>query len=82
MKIDIRFDENMNRPKYFVTKKKPNKKIEIFEIRTEATKQLDNCEKATSFRDSIKVKNVDTNKYISIHENKTDINKEFLELSL
>lgn len=41
MKIDIRFDENMNRPKYFVTKKKPNKKIEIFEIRTEATKQLD-----------------------------------------
>ena len=31
----------MNRPKYFVTKKKPNKKIEIFEIRTEATKQLD-----------------------------------------
>lgn len=41
MKIDIRFDENMNRPKYFVTKKKPNKKIEIFEIRTDATKQLD-----------------------------------------
>ena len=41
MRIDIRFDENMNRPKYFVTKKKPNKKIEIFEIRTEATKQLD-----------------------------------------
>lgn len=51
-------------------------------IKQEATKQLDNCEKATSFRDSIKVKNVDTNKYISIHENKTDINKEFLELSL
>ena len=41
MKIDIRFDENMNRPKYFVTKKKPNKKTEIFEIRKEATKQLD-----------------------------------------
>lgn len=51
-------------------------------IKQEATKQLDNCEKATSFRDSIKVKNVDTNKYISIHENKTDINNEFLELSL
>ena len=41
MKIDIRFNENMNEPKYFVTKKKPNKKIEIFEIRTEDTKQLD-----------------------------------------
>ena len=41
MKIDIRFDENMNRPKYFVTKKKPNKKTETYEIRTEDTKQLD-----------------------------------------
>ena len=41
MKIDIRFDENMNRSKYFVIKKKPNKKIEIFEIRTEDTKRLD-----------------------------------------
>lgn len=41
MKIDIRFDENMNRSKYFVTKKKLNKKTEIFEIRTEDTKQLD-----------------------------------------
>lgn len=51
-------------------------------IKQEATKQLDNCEKSTSFRDSIKVKNVDTNTYISVHENKTDINKEFLELSL
>ena len=41
MQIDIRFDENMNRSKYFVIKKKPNKKIEIFEIRTEDTKRLD-----------------------------------------
>lgn len=41
MKIDIRFDENMNDSKYYVTEKISNKKIEIFEIRTEATKQLD-----------------------------------------
>lgn len=41
MKIDIRFDENMNDPKYYVTEKISNKKLEIFEIRTEDTKQLD-----------------------------------------
>lgn len=51
-------------------------------VKQEAIKQLDNCEKATNFKDSIKVKNIDTNKYISVHESKTDINKEFLELSL
>lgn len=41
MKIDIRFNENKNEAKYFVTKKKPNKKTETYEIRTEDTKQLD-----------------------------------------
>lgn len=38
MKIDIRFDENMNDPKYYVTEKISNKKLEIFEIRTEDIK--------------------------------------------
>ncbi|WP_294431425.1 hypothetical protein, partial [uncultured Treponema sp.] len=41
MKIDIRFNEKMNKSKYFVTKKKLDKKTETYEIRTEDTKQLD-----------------------------------------
>lgn len=51
-------------------------------IKQEATKQLDACENVKSFRDSIRVENIDSSNYISLHENKADMNKEIFELSL